>query len=434
MATTFRVRPGRLLALAVATAAFCAAFGASAAMAADPPADPQSFEQLFQQLQDTPVYKGACTSTCHGNIAQTKNYASAIIFKHGYHQLVACSSCHPRFPHRADATIERPAMRGCFDCHGVRHGPMGLIASDKCEDCHLTPRDRLRPAFHTFGWAGKEHVAPANKEFNTRCAMCHKPESCTECHDRDGIVWSPESWDYNAEDGCLSCHGNAALTKQSSGGQRSFQVTGLNASAHTDVDCQECHSDYRYDDKKLTSSLWTVNAGQACADCHAKQKEKNLSDVVASYNNSIHAEAIKNGNFEAATCGSCHGGHFIYRLDTDLAKQRMHMSAYRVCARCKQHGDDFDTYDDYYHGKAYKKGASDAPACWNCHNSHKIAPKADPDSTVSAANVGVTCGQAGCHKGSTEQFGAAAASLIHSKVTETEKNPLLRLISRITGG
>jgi len=434
MAIRFRARPGRLLALAVATAAFAAAFSASVAMAAEDPVDPQSFEQLFQTLQDTPVYKDACTKTCHGNIAQTKNYSSAIIFKHGYHQLVACSSCHPRFPHRADATIERPAMKGCFDCHGVRHGPMGLIASDACEDCHITPKERLRPAFHTFGWAGTEHVAPAEKEFNTKCAMCHKPETCTECHDRDGIVWSPASWDYNAGDGCLACHGNQGLTKQTSDGQKSFEVSGLSASAHTDLTCQQCHPDYRYDDKASSSQLWRVNAGQACADCHKDQKEKNLSDVVPAYNQSDHAKAIASGDYESATCGSCHGGHFIYRLDTDLAKQRMHMSSYRVCARCKQHGDEFDTYDDYYHGKAYKNGAPDAPACWDCHNSHKTLENENEESSVNEANVGETCGREGCHQGSTEQFGAAAAELIHSKVKEQENNPLLQLISRITGG
>ena len=434
MVTKFRTRPGRTFALALAAMVFAALLGANTAMAAEAPADPQSFEQLFVQLQDTPVYKDACTKTCHGNIAQTKNYSSAIIFKHGYHQLVPCSACHPRFPHRADATIERPAMKGCFDCHGVRHGPMGLIASDKCEDCHVTPRERLRPAFHTFGWAGKEHVAPAEKEFNTKCAMCHKPESCTECHDQEGIVWAPKSWDYNAGDGCLACHGTDAMSKRSSSGMKSFEVAGLAASAHTDTTCQECHPDYRYDDKASATQMWTVNASRACADCHKDQKEKNLSDVVPAYNDSTHANAVKKGNYDSATCGSCHGGHYIYRLDTDLAKQRMHMSSYRVCARCKQHGDEYDTYDDYYHGKAYKAGASDAPACWDCHNSHKILPKADAQSTVNPKNVGDTCGQKGCHQGSTEKFGAAAAELIHKKAQTTQENPLLQLISRITGG
>ncbi len=436
MADRIRVRPGRLLALALASVAILATLGQGVAMAADAAPedqDPQSFEQIFLQLQNTPVYKDACTKTCHGNISQTTNYASSIIFKHGYHQLVSCSSCHPRFPHRADANIERPDMKGCFDCHGLRHGPMGLIASDACEDCHVTPKERLRPAFHTFGWSGQEHVEPANQEFNTKCAMCHKPESCTTCHDAEGIRWAPESWAYDAGDGCLSCHGSEGLTKQSSAGFKSFEVSGVSNSAHADVTCQQCHPDYRYDDQPSASQLWNINAGQACSDCHAKQEDAALSDVVPAYNASTHAAAIEEGNYESATCASCHGGHFITRLDTEIAKQQMHMSSFRTCARCKQHGDEYDTYDDYYHGKAYKQGAQDAPACWDCHDSHKILPAADPESTVNPANVADTCGTEGCHQGTDEQFGASSAALIHTKVAEQEANPIQRIIARITG-
>jgi len=434
MTDRFRARPGRLLALALASAAFLAAMGSGVAMAADATVDTESFEQLFLQLQNTPVYKDACTKTCHGNIAKTKNYSSAIIFQHGYHQLVACSSCHPRFPHRADTTIERPDMKGCFECHGVRHGPMGMIASDKCEDCHVTARERLRPAFHTFGWAGREHVDPANKEFNTRCAMCHQPASCTECHDTLGVRWSPESWSYDAGEGCLSCHGDEGLTKQSAAGFKSFEVTGLQASAHSELSCQQCHPDYRYDDQPSGSELWSINAGQACADCHKKQEDPRLSAAVDAYDQSTHAKAIEDGNYESATCASCHGGHFIARQDTELAKQRMHMASFRTCARCKQHGDEYDTYDDYYHGKAYKSGAPDAPACWDCHGSHGILPQASQDSSISATNIATTCGTDGCHSSTGEQFGASAAALIHTKVKEQEANPLTRLIGRITGG
>lgn len=411
-------------------------------MAADAPEQDLSFEQLFQQLQNTPVYKDACTKTCHGSIAKTKNYSSAIIFQHGYHQLPACDSCHARFPHRADTTIERPTMKICFNCHGVRHGPMGIIATDACEKCHVTPTERLRPAFHTFGWSGKDHVAPSEKEFNTKCAMCHQPSSCTDCHDREGIVWKPAKWEYDAGDGCLACHGSAGLSKQSAVGLKSFTVSGVQDSAHTGLSCQNCHPDYRYDDKDSASQLWSINAGNACASCHKEQAKnaslpeadrKRLSAVVSAYDQSAHAIAIKNGNYESATCASCHGGHFIYRMNSDASKARMQQSAYRVCARCKQHGDEYDTYDDYYHGKAYKAGTPDAPACWQCHESHKVLGVNDKDSSINPSNVGETCGTPGCHANTGEKFGVAAAALIHEKVAEQEKNPLRRLIARLTG-
>jgi len=116
----------------------------------------------------------------------------------------------------------------------------------------------------------------------------------------------------------------------------------------------------------------------------------------------------------------------------------LHQSAYRVCARCHNSptspgGARYDSYNDYYHGKAYKQGAPDAPACWECHGSHDIQPSSDPASLMSTKNRGATCGQEGCHKGSNEEFGEQAKELIHQKVQAEESNPLLRLIANITG-
>lgn len=433
MAQRFRARPGRLLVLALSIVAVLA-LGASSAYAIEEPGDALTFEQLFQKLQNTPVYEEACTETCHGNISKTKNYSSAIIFQHGYHKLVPCDSCHPKFPHRADQTIERPTMKGCFDCHGVRHGPDGIIATDKCEDCHVTPKERLRPAFHVWGWSGQPHVKPAEEAFSSRCAMCHKPDSCTECHDAEGIKWSPpnDNWAFDPGDGCYGCHGSATLLKTSSGTPKSYQVTGIDESVHREVTCQQCHQDYRYDDLPAPTPMWTVNAGMACRDCHQKSTDTTLSAPVPEYDRSVHAEKISEGNYDSATCASCHGGHFIYSLQTAVGAARMQGSAYRTCARCKQHGDEYVTYNDYYHGKAYKQGNPDAPACWDCHASHAVLPSDDASSAVSDENTGETCGQEGCHKGSTEEFGAEAGQLIHEQQVITDENPVLQFLKGLT--
>jgi len=442
MTLRFRARPGRLLALALAMAAFCTvAATASAAFAADQPAldqidltsEPAGITQLFQQLANAQVDGAACTTLCHGNIALSKNYSSSIKFSHGNHIIVQCNGCHPRFPHRKSGT-ERPTMKGCFDCHGLRHGSMGIIAKDNCDACHVTAQWRLRPAFHTADWAEKPHVKPANDELNTKCMMCHKSVDCVTCHERENIDWTPKTgWDYDSKNGCQACHGSSTLLKQSAGSAKSFQVMGLEDSVHRDNTCQQCHPDYRYDDKPGVTKLWNINAGIACGTCHQNQTKENLKAPVAEYAQSIHAKKINEGDYDSATCGSCHGGHFIYSTQTEAGKLRMHGSAYRTCARCKQHGDDYATYNDYYHGRAYKNGAADSPACWQCHQAHKVLPTADPASSTNPKNVGATCGQKGCHKGSTEQFGADAGGLIHRKGDAQKENALLQLIGRIRG-
>ena len=437
MSLRFRARRGRRFAIAIATAAFAMSImAASAAFAVDISAQ-VSVTDIIQQLANAPVFEGECTAVCHGNIAATKNYASEIKFSHGNHILIQCSGCHARFPHRQSGT-EKPTMKGCFNCHGVRHGPRGLLAKSNCDACHTTPRWQLRPAFHGNDWAAKPHVQPAYDSLNTKCMMCHTAKDCTTCHDKKGIVWQPKSgWDYDpgetsgTQSGCLACHGDATLLKASDGGTRSFQVTGIEDSAHRGVTCQQCHQDYRYDDKAAPTKLWSVNAGLACATCHQNAKLAEDRDPVKLYEASVHAKKIREGNYESATCGSCHGGHFIYLLDTPEAKARMHASAYRVCARC--HAAAYGTYNDYYHGRAYKNGAGDAPACWQCHESHDILPKADQASSVSDKNISATCGQAGCHKGSSQQFGTDAAQLIHRKAQVQKDNPLIQMITRVKG-
>ena len=430
----------RRLTVALVAMAFAASLViASTAVAADPEPTQTPIDAL-QQLADSPVYEGECTVLCHANISATKNYANEIKFSHGHHILMQCSDCHPRFPHRPSGT-EKPTMKGCFNCHDLRHGPRGVLAKGECEACHNTPRWQLRPAFHTADWAGKPHVEPGLAETTTKCMMCHEQENCTTCHEQKGIKWQPEKgWDYDPSGddgtnrpGCLTCHGNATLLKSLGGGNKSFQVTGVQDSAHAAISCQQCHPDYRYDDKPATTKVWNVNAGIQCGTCHQDAEDESNRAPVALYNKSIHAKEINAGNYDSATCASCHGGHFIQRLDSAEASAAMHASAYRTCARCKQHGEAYETYNDYYHGRAYKKGASDAPACWQCHKSHDILPQNDPESSVYPANLGATCGQPGCHKGSNEQFAAAAGQLIHQKVTAQKENPVLQFISNVRG-
>ncbi len=190
MSCHYRARPGRLLAIVLATVAFAAVtMQFTCAFAADPsaPLDVAATAQLLDQLGSSQVDAAVCTSLCHGNIAVTKNYAASIKFTHGNHIIVQCNSCHTKFPHQQSGT-SRPTMKGCFDCHGLRHGSMGIIAKDECEACHVTPRWQMEcpPAKTTPDWPGKGHVKPAQDRLNTECMLCHKEPECTTCHDAEG--------------------------------------------------------------------------------------------------------------------------------------------------------------------------------------------------------------------------------------------------------
>ena len=409
-------RPGRLISVTVAVLAALTVLSAATTAFAQVALDD---ETLIIDLGGK-VYAENC-DPCHGNIADTDNYSAEIIFQHGYHQLIACSGCHSRFPHQSEGT-ERPTMKACFNCHGLQHGPMGELATGMCEDCHNTARDKLRPSWHTEDWEFKPHVQPSLDELQTKCMMCHDGKFCDDCHEEEYVHWEPEgSYDYDSNGGCLACHGDENLTKTSQGAPKSYMVTGLNDSAHRDLSCQKCHTDYEYEDDPDPTPLWQVNAGIACATCHADENTWPDEEAAATnkalvdeYNTSIHAKAVAGGNLESATCAGCHGGHYILKLDTEFAQRQLHGSAYRMCARC--HPNEYETFDDYYHGAPYKRGAVDAPACWDCHGAHGVLPSSDPESLMSDQNKPATCASDDCHYGTSEEFTQAAESLIHQKL------------------
>jgi len=390
----------------------------------------------LDQLQNMQVEEDVCAK-CHANYDPAPSFAIDIKFSHGYHVKMQCSDCHTKFPHQKSGT-QRPTMKVCMNCHGLHHGPQGVIAKSDCGACHNTPKAQLScPYGGTADWAGRGHAGQARSDVTKDCMMCHQQSDCTTCHERAKVSWTPASgWSYDpgepdARSGCYACHGDSTLIAPVGGTDQSFQVTGVDESVHYQITCQQCHPDFRYDSIPAATKLWNVNAGLQCATCHQSLKDRKLSQPVADYEGSTHAQKIRSGDYNAATCGSCHGGHFIYSLDTADGKARMHADAYRVCARC--HLDKYNSFDDYYHGQPYKDGAPDAPACWQCHGSHLSLAHQDPKSTVNPANLGNTCGQPGCHKGSSEEFASQAKQLIHRKPEAQEENWAIRQIATIKG-
>lgn len=69
-----------------------------------------------------------------------------------------------------------------------------------------------------------------------------------------------------------------------------------------------------------------------------------------------------------------------------------------VCAKC--HGEITTTYEDSIHGKALAQGMEGVANCSDCHGTHNILPKDNPNSSVYPFNLPATCGK--CH--SSEKF------------------------------
>ncbi|MEN6430209.1 MAG: hypothetical protein ABFC80_05090, partial [Coriobacteriales bacterium] len=127
-----------------------------------------------------------CTP-CHPVIGASRK--PGIIFNHAAHLMTDCSACHFVNAHESGKTAT-PAMASCFACHGLTHGPTGVIASGECGDCH-TDESKLRPSSHVKDWKTAPHARAAKADVNS-CMLCHEARTdCDECHTREWLDLPP---------------------------------------------------------------------------------------------------------------------------------------------------------------------------------------------------------------------------------------------------
>jgi hypothetical protein len=191
-------------------------------------------------------------------------------------------------------------------------------------------------------------------------------------------------------------------------------------SVHKDVPCTKCHTDFdasmasqSHQGKKTDSKKV---AGLACKNCHEHATQLKV------YDKSTHGRKALGGDAKAPTCADCHGSHNIQSLKKNAVyRTAFRMDAMKVCGKCHQKY--YDSYNDYYHGRAYKTGATDAPTCWDCHGAHDILPADQTESRVAKGNLAKTCGA--CHVDSRANF-VQFATLIHGRSTVMNKNLLIK--------
>ena len=197
---------------------------------------------------------------------------------------------------------------------------------------------------------------------------------------------------------CIDCHSEAEPTDKSAAGKPVL----LDAAKHAKTmhgagkaACVDCHAGEGF--RKYPHKA--VEPAQ-CASCHEK--------AVKEYATTIHGLARAGGKSVAATCSDCHGTHDIKATSDDAAKtSRANLEA--TCGAC--HGNEqiikegkipggnvSAMYHDSIHGKLLRgdtKAKDKVPVCTDCHGTHDMRPKKDPESAVSRANIPETCGT--CH-------------------------------------
>jgi hypothetical protein len=239
--------------------------------------------------------------------------------------------------------------------------------------------------------------------------------------------------------GCLVCHDDPSLVRIEDGQEISLHVDVLEVqqSAHANVACTGCHLDFAFKtphENLEDGDAWRRTAKLACANCHKAE-----SDAL---NVSVHSptDYPETGPTAASAseeptgtplCGDCHGSHSIPSLEDSSSPEAydFHTSGIQMCGPC--HEAETLEYDDYYHGAAYRRGAPDAPACWDCHSAHAVLPAENPKSQVHPTNLQATCNQ--CHE-DTDAAYVSYAEIIHRKGRAYSENPVYSFFEGIGAG
>ncbi|MDI6891786.1 MAG: cytochrome c3 family protein [Actinomycetota bacterium] len=325
------------------------------------------------------VSMAKCTK-CHGVLDKVAKWLEryGLIFNHAVHfeRKYRCEACHIGEVHEKGVT-NRPPMDICYNCHGLSHGPQGVLAPYECGKCH-PPEFDLKPAYHKKeGFFTAEHVRKA-KENMRHCYTCHAQTFCVDCHiERKALPASHKAADWGETHGelplfniraeCYYCHDDEFCTKcHKTPMPHSIFFVGQHGPAgekdkpdclichkvkfcsdcHHEKGltldlkvCGRCHKDLKTTMEKRTASLIFRHAphtGFPCTDCHDAKKP--TASVVmpmhGCYGSKCHGLVKAPGPGECAVChpaefnlvpgtGSVYGDHvaanFLRRNHADLA-------------------------------------------------------------------------------------------------------------------
>ena len=176
-----------------------------------------------------------------------------------------------------------------------------------------------------------------------------------------------------ANETCLSCHATPGMQTTLPSGEILYltvdpEVYDNSTHGHQGYACVQCHTDIsefphrplQAETRRDVSLLYYQN----CARCRQEKYDATLD--------SVHQQALDDGNQEAALCVDCHGYHDV----TDPNEPITHSP--QTCERC--HSLIYHVYAGSVHGSALiDEGNPDVPTCIDCHGVHNVSGPSNSD-------------------------------------------------------
>jgi formate dehydrogenase gamma subunit len=338
---------------------------------------------------------------------------------------VQCATCHADEATHAAASIHGTAGVDCQSCHGDPHevGAAAKIAPAKCAQCHADELKEFNQSIHGQAAAkgdpdapncmschGSVHEIQTASDATSRVAKKNLPDTCASCHSNDKFL---------ARHTIPFAH-PVELYRQSVHGRA---VANGDGAAATCSDCHGSHGILPSQDARSKVSHWNIPA--TCGQCH--------KDISKTYLESVHGQAMKNGEAGSPVCSDCHGEHLILGPKEPESLVNPARVSLATCGRC--HNDErlalrynlprdkVPSYADSYHGLAQRGGSQIVANCASCHGVHNILPSKDPRSTINPANLPKTCGM--CHAGAGARF---AIGPVHVQTSTGPNHPIVQWI------
>ena len=199
----------------------------------------------------------------------------------------------------------------------------------------------------------------------------HAPLQCTNCHaDLEGKEL-PHSTPL-ARVNCGSCH-----TDEFQQHAKSVHGKALARGDALAPRCVNCHGNHDIVPvKDPRSAVAAIKIPYLCGQCHQEgtpvQRNRNISEhnILENYTESIHGEGLlKQGLIVAANCASCHTAHSILPpSDPNASISRRNIAA--TCTKC--HANIELVHRKTIRGELWEKQANTLPACFDCHQPHKV--------------------------------------------------------------
>ncbi len=362
---------------------------------------------------------------CHGEKGMTTKrgsrtvslYVDAKKFGTSIHGSLTCTSCHADLEGK-DLPHEKPAKVNCGTCHGEEselykkslHGravSKGSTLAPRCVDCH------------------GNHDIVSVKDANSPVAPMKVPYLCVRCHREGGPVQAnPNITQHNIlENFSESIHGEALFKKGLIVAPNCASChTAHSILPHTDAGssiarrniaktCTKCHAQIEEVHRKtIRGELWEKEAHvlPACPDCHQPHKVRNVfyeqgmadADCLRCHSNTQlkskdgrsmyvkQAEVLSSRHAKIA-CSQCHS-------DVNASRVRACETITKKvdCSKC--HEEVGQQYQRSRHGQLFAANDPNAPTCRECHGTHGILGKRNPDSVTFPTNVPNLCGK--CHR------------------------------------